>query len=197
MLQCIICSKSINLSNRKICSSCSVANRRFKLKEKCVEYKGGACMKCGYNKCMQALTFHHRNPNEKLFQISGNFSKSWTKIKEELDKCDLLCSNCHHETHAHEHMESNQSKIDKWNNYQINKAKLQEIRCAYCNNNFKPKKSNQKYCSLTCSNNNKRKIKIRPLVKDLINMVNNIGFVQTGKHFGVSDKTIKKWINSA
>jgi hypothetical protein len=59
-------------------------------------YKGGKCLLCGYNKCPRALEFHHRDANEKTFDLSSA-CRGWNKIKIELDKCDLLCSNCHRE----------------------------------------------------------------------------------------------------
>jgi IS30 family transposase len=76
-----------------------VNNFRKRLKIKSVDYKGGKCIKCGYNKCIAALEFHHRNPNNKDFEISSSKILSWNKIKIELDKCDLVCSNCHKEIH--------------------------------------------------------------------------------------------------
>lgn len=81
------------------CSSDSVIKRRQELKKMSVNYKGGKCLLCGYNKCMSAMEFHHINPNEKDFQVSGK-SISWEKIKIELDKCILVCSNCHQEIHS-------------------------------------------------------------------------------------------------
>jgi transposase len=78
-----------------------VKKRRRVLKEMAVEYKGGCCQQCGYNKCLDSLHFHHLNPNEKDFGISQNgVTRSWEKIKEELDKCILVCGNCHGEIHA-------------------------------------------------------------------------------------------------
>lgn len=68
-----------------------------KAKEKAVEYKGGACKLCGYKRCIASLDFHHRDPSTKKFGISQSKGRSWDKIKEELDKCDLLCANCHRE----------------------------------------------------------------------------------------------------
>lgn len=76
-----------------------VQNRRQKIKEMSVEYKGGKCIICGYDKCIRSLIFHHKNPKEKDFSISGSKVLSWNRIKEELDKCDLVCSNCHGEIH--------------------------------------------------------------------------------------------------
>lgn len=88
------------------CKECNHQNtlaRQRKFKEKCIRYKGGSCRKCGYDKCIAALEFHHRNPNEKEFHLSKFRHTSWEKNKEvvqaELDKCDLLCANCHRETH--------------------------------------------------------------------------------------------------
>lgn len=70
--------------------------RRFHLKEKMILYKGGKCVICNYNKCKQALEFHHLNGTKK-FNISGSHSRSWEAIKKELSKCILVCSNCHAE----------------------------------------------------------------------------------------------------
>lgn len=78
----------------------SVVNWRKRTKEKLIEYKGGKCEKCGYNKCSDALEFHHNNPNEKDFGISTRGDiKSFEALKKEVDKCTLLCSNCHRELH--------------------------------------------------------------------------------------------------
>ena len=67
---------------------------RKRAKIKLVEYKGGCCIRCGYNKSYVALEFHHKDPNSK----SG---KSWSldRLKKEVDKCILVCSNCHSEIH--------------------------------------------------------------------------------------------------
>ena len=72
---------------------------RIKVKNKLVEYKGGKCEKCGYNRCIDALEFHHKDPNQKDFSIGG---KSWSfeKLKNEVDKCILVCANCHREIHS-------------------------------------------------------------------------------------------------
>ena len=82
------------------CSSESVILRRKKVKEELVEYKGGKCEICGYNKCIAALEFHHIDSNEKDFAISSKgITISIEKMKKEVDKCMLLCSNCHKEVH--------------------------------------------------------------------------------------------------
>jgi len=78
----------------------AVIKRRKKVRDMALEYKGGACTKCGYNKCKRALSFHHVDPALKDFGISfRGFTRSWEKTKAELDKCVLLCANCHMELH--------------------------------------------------------------------------------------------------
>ncbi len=93
--------------NGKYCSSnCKnkfhVVKRRRKLKLLAVEYLGGSCSLCGYNKCASALEFHHRDPSQKDFGIAGT-TKSFESIKIELDKCILVCANCHREVHRELH----------------------------------------------------------------------------------------------
>lgn len=77
----------------------SVIDWRKRKKIELVEYKGGKCEKCGYSKCIDALDFHHVDPNEKDFTIGG---KSWSfdRLKNEVDKCILVCANCHREIHS-------------------------------------------------------------------------------------------------
>lgn len=74
-------------------------NRRAELKQKAVNYKGGRCEICGYDKCIDAFDFHHVDSIDKDFNISNKMT-SWEKIKPELDKTVLLCANCHRECHA-------------------------------------------------------------------------------------------------
>ena len=71
---------------------------RKKIKKMAIEYKGGKCEICGYNKCTRSLNFHHKIPSEKDFTISY-VTYRWEKIKNEIDKCILVCSNCHGEIH--------------------------------------------------------------------------------------------------
>lgn len=79
----------------------AVLKRRRKIKQMAVEYKGGCCEKCGYNKYIGALEFHHLDPNEKDFGIGkSGHCVAWEKVKKELDKCILVCSNCHREIHG-------------------------------------------------------------------------------------------------
>lgn len=79
----------------------AVAKRRQKIRQMLVEYKGGSCVLCGYDACINALDLHHMDASGKDFGISsGGLTRSWEKNKFEADKCVLLCANCHREIHA-------------------------------------------------------------------------------------------------
>ena len=79
----------------------AVAKRRRTLKAKAIEYKGGKCQICGYNKYHGSLDLHHLNPDQKKFEIGyRGYTRSWEKVKAELDKCVLVCANCHRELEA-------------------------------------------------------------------------------------------------
>lgn len=76
--------------------------RRRAIKLKCVEYLGGKCVECGYDACHAALEFHHKDPAQKTMPMdAANLcSNTWEKVLAELDKCALLCANCHREVTA-------------------------------------------------------------------------------------------------
>ena len=85
--------------SRTKCNSCCAARKRRSSKKDAVDYLGGKCWVCGYSKSMRALVFHHKDPNEKKFSIGGSQEIRWEKLVKELDKCVLLCANCHAEAH--------------------------------------------------------------------------------------------------
>lgn len=62
-------------------------------------YKADGCAACGYNKCAKALHFHHLDPNEKEMTIARLRSHAVERLIEEIEKCIVLCANCHHELH--------------------------------------------------------------------------------------------------
>jgi len=75
----------------------AVAKRRRRVKLLAIESKGGKCQICGYNKCPAALDLHHIR-GQKSFSISHKgYTRSWQKVREEIDKCVLVCANCHRE----------------------------------------------------------------------------------------------------
>ncbi|MBU1784514.1 MAG: hypothetical protein KKG95_04155 [Candidatus Omnitrophica bacterium] len=79
----------------------SVRKQRQLVRMKTLGYKKEKCEKCGYNKCIEALEFHHLYDQQKEFGISSKgYTRSWIKVKAEIDKCILVCANCHREIHA-------------------------------------------------------------------------------------------------
>lgn len=109
---------------RYICKKCHHSDgvtRSKQYKIDAINYKGGKCQICEYNHSAAALEFHHRDPNEKDFSF-GSVNRSFNSIKKELDKCDLLCSNCHRETHE----QINSFKVDN------SKDNIVGITCANC-----------------------------------------------------------------
>ena len=116
---CELCGKRFEIkkkgNTRKYCYECSPAFHKNNKKEYIyrqvqfrkamkkygVEYLGGRCQRCGYNKCMGALSFHHKDPRKKEYNFNDS-TMSIEKYKKELDKCILLCANCHMEEHWNE-----------------------------------------------------------------------------------------------
>lgn len=79
----------------------AVQKRRKKVRALSLEYLGGRCARCGYDRCTEALEIHHLESSEKDFGISDKgYTRSWNRVREELRKCELLCANCHREVHA-------------------------------------------------------------------------------------------------
>lgn len=103
-----LCLNEVPTSAKKYCSrkcksKSGVDRFRRNLKLRAVSYLGGACIDCGYNKCVTALCFHHVEPNRKHFSISSDGNTApWADIQKELDKCVLLCLNCHAEARYRE-----------------------------------------------------------------------------------------------
>ena len=95
---CKRCNKETKKGNW--CAACRVTKARQKRKKELVEYKGGMCEICGYNKCVEAFDFHHKDPNTKEFGIANSgVCRTFEAQRLEVDKCLLLCANCHREIH--------------------------------------------------------------------------------------------------
>lgn len=192
----------INHNKQYYCADCRneyVCKYRNKIKNKLVLIAGGCCELCGYNRCIQALEFHHFNPKDKNFGISQmNGVKNFITLLEEIKKCCLLCSNCHQE------VESGYSSIkeENRNDYlilielEIQKYKeskeLKKIDCPICGNEFIVRWG-KKCCSKECSNESKRKV-TRPSNEQLLEGLKNSSYRALGKKYGVSGRTIKNWL---
>ena len=139
------CMNYNNYQNQKL--------RGLKRKYEAILNYGGKCEKCGYNKNIAALEFHHRNPEEKDFQIDmRHFSNNnLKKLRDELDKCILVCANCHRELHNNDLSITNIPEIIKGSESKKsfnNQNKYGNI-CPVCGTRF-PKVKGKIYCSEKC-----------------------------------------------
>lgn len=114
-MNCIICNKLLTGKQTKFCSrEChnkygnyshqsyqSQQKRGLERKIKLVKLLGNECRLCGYSKNLAALQFHHSNPEEKDHNLDMRklSNSTWEWCLEEAKKCELLCANCHSETH--------------------------------------------------------------------------------------------------
>lgn len=196
----------------KECRKQAVVDIRRKNKIKLVEYKGGKCEICGYDKCIDALEFHHLNPKEKSFGLSCGESKSLEKLKKEADKCILVCSNCHREIHAKEKEEIRNKKLEVLlNNYQDNiykfksKLNIDLIKEDITNKLSKKEIANKYSVSLTMLNKflkdndidycKTKSGKLKDLtIDEFCNLFKNLGtFTLVAKKLNVCDKSLVKW----
>lgn len=109
---CIYCGetdplKMMRMSKERIsknrCKSChnqKTIERGQENKQLILDYYGGKCTICGYDKCMRALDFHHPEGVDKDPNFQSIRYWDFKRAKNELDKCILLCSNCHREQHC-------------------------------------------------------------------------------------------------
>jgi len=187
----------IYLRYNQILKRTSINDFRRRLKLKAIEYKGGKCAECGYDKSHSALQFHHLDPAKKDFSISAVKSSSWENIKPELDKCILLCANCHLEEHE-------KQRLDK-SSYEKNELlKLrQEIKiervCSNCQKQFKVHETATSTMCTKCLNHFKG-IKIgngrrrdRPTPDALQELINTKSISDIAKQYGCGGTTIRRF----
>lgn len=176
----------------KVLHTARVYKHGLDRKAKLIEMAGGGCIKCGYNKCQRALTFHHRDPEQKEFSLGLNslWSKSWERIVLEFDKCDLLCIRCHME------VEDNIALI-KPGTYKeildrIQPRPIKQIeKCPVCQKDV----YGTRHCSKECHTISRRKV-IRPEKEVLAQRIGIMSWIDIGKEYGVSDNAVRKWARS-
>ena len=79
----------------KKCKNEYTVKRQQVTRAKAIEYKGGHCERCGFGDYNCALDFHHTDPANKDPSFSNMSGWSWSRVKSEIDQCQLLCRNCH------------------------------------------------------------------------------------------------------
>lgn len=115
MLSCLNCNKELTGRQRKFCSiPCkNIYNNKVfqnyenqkkrgeETKTHFIDLLGGKCSICGYNRNHTALCFHHLDPKEKEIKLSSRemSNNKLEKLTKEVEKCILVCLNCHSEIH--------------------------------------------------------------------------------------------------
>jgi hypothetical protein len=98
-------------------------------KLRAVRYLGGKCTQC--HTCDHAvLQFHHLEQSEKEEQISRLYLGRWSNVQKELEKCSILCANCHSEHHY-----SNGRNGQKSTNFLLNRGLTNCQICKYQGDN--------------------------------------------------------------
>lgn len=209
MKKCIVCGKELNGVQQKFCSaSCKQKDfyskhknnssfaqflRSAKRKLEIIEYKGGKCEKCGYNKNIAALEFHHINSNEKSFAIDGRIlaNKKMEDLIAEANKCMLLCSNCHKEIHHENHELENVKTILMEND--IIKEKKEVFVCKECGKILSKYSKTQVCAECYLKHSFERRKVERPSAEKLEELLKTNSLNKIGKMYGVSHALVKKW----
>jgi len=183
-----------NMNNEKALKyrkSLHVVNWHRRTKLKLIEYKGGKCERCGYcKKCSRAYHFHHTDPSQKDFSVS---QKTWSfeRLKLEVDKCLLVCSNCHAELHDEEYAKIKETEAQKFSAWM--ESRTETANCLLCNAEFKPRSRTQRYCSTACGLKATSKVKEHPSKDCLQASILTNSWAALGRKFGASGNTVKKW----
>lgn len=165
----------------KACMKILDHEKHIYFKYLCVKYKGGKCLNCGYNNNLAALEFHHKDPTQKDFNICKYAqTKLSNKIKIELDKCILLCANCHRTEH---HPTINiHDLIIRWNRQ--SKPSKKVCMCG------RYKSFQAKQCSKCYS---KQRNYTTPDKDELLKLIWTIPSSHIAKKYNVSDTMVNKW----
>lgn len=174
----------------------AVGQARRRLKAQAVAYKGGKCERCGYSRCHEALDFHHLDADGKDFGVSAGIYRKWEVVRAELDKCVMLCANCHREEHARQR--------EAWLKKQQELARLEvparpqmiPVDCLNCGSAvlFAPSRiarGTRLFCDARCAGKYQRKAQWPP-AEELKALVWRVPASQLAKQLGVSSPAIKK-----
>ena len=168
--------------------------RALKRKLELIELKGGKCEICGYDRNISALDFHHIDPSIKNIQLDSRHLSNTNKEKivEELNKCILLCSNCHRELH-HPHLDKDNinNLIEEMTSKHSSLIKKKYF-CKYCGKEMNYTKG-KKYCSKECRNLDS--MKNNPTIEEIKTKYSELGsWEKVSKYFNCSRKKIRNII---
>ena len=155
---------------------------------------GDKCCICGYDRCQSALELHHLKPEEKDFTIGQTLNKNLEIILQQLQKCILVCANCHREIHANlislslNNTSFIQSRADEILIQRNNLLKHKIFYCKNCGNIC----SKENSLCLNCYHLLSRQVE-RPSREILKNLIRIESFSSIGRRFNVTDNAIRKW----
>lgn len=171
--------------------------RGLKRKYEIFMERGEKCERCGYHKNLGALEFHHLEPSQKDFQIDlRHFANTnLNTLKEELDKCILVCANCHRELHYPD-LEISQipDKIKQQEEkLQVNRLSFSNQKekkvCVVCG---KPLKTGKLYCSRTCAIKDRTGIEKYPEIDEILEQYKILhSWDKVAEYFGTTRKIIQ------
>lgn len=175
------------------CKKCVYARQRRRWidrKIKAAKLFGGKCVKCGYDRNLAALDFHHLDPTTKKYQWTKLRERPWEEVVDELKKCTLVCRNCHAELHNPQ-LDKNVLQYENVDNALLVLEKNEIVPTGQC---FACKADvyGTLYCSTKCRAMNQRKVK-RPSKGSLARKLLKMSWCAIGREFGVSDNAVRKW----
>lgn len=178
-------------------SSEYVKTWRKNTKNRMVQAMGGKCVICGYDRCVEAMDFHHLDPSQKDFNLGKKRANaiSWSSIITEIKKCVLLCATCHREVHVG--IATVPAIIPKFNPvFEDYKALAKEGHTNPCPICGQPKRKELINCSLKCSGIAHRRVNWEEF--DILEMSKTMTKTAIAEIVGVSDvavyKHMKKWL---
>jgi len=146
-----------------------------------VERFGGKCQICGYDRCINALEFHHLD-NKKESPSYVIMRWSWERARAELEKCIMLCANCHREVHYTERDVTPLVSPVAWRVHV----------CPVCDKTYDTKNKKQTFCSQTCAKRYQSKPG-KPPKEKLRHLIRTIPQRTIATMLHVAQSTIRKW----
>ena len=174
----------------------AVKRWRHATKRRMVKAMGDCCQICGYDKCIEALSFHHIDPTIKSFSFGSISSspKAWHEIVAELKKCVLLCHNCHSELHyglatlPETYATFDENMIDYKKAEIVISQKREIVKCPICDVEMPNYKT---YCSHQCAAKGRGKVDWDSIdLPELLKIYPSI--VAVSEHLNISDAAVHK-----
>lgn len=123
-------------------------NSTVRRKAGAIERFGCACQRCGYDRCIRALHFHHIDPSHKKDWSNGRGNAAIAEIEAHPDRFILLCANCHIEEH---------DRIDRASRMM---ATCQQCGATFPTHPYRAKDNRGKYCSMQCRDRHRREVAV-------------------------------------